>query len=466
MLDVMRRHARRVEKEMHRCSVVFSALAVALLASAPAHAQPTMTAGHVLQDSGIPVSFGTKCGQHKLAFVGGKWWGVLSTSRGVDFYSLDRATQRWSAATFPAAHVTSDTLSRADVLWTGQQLLVLTDERASGVAKLCLRVYDAASGGFSLRAGPIDVVTGAVGDTFFPLVQTVVVDSLGRAWVSFRASASGYEGFVKGSTGTGPEGWTQWSPRIALADTSAGLGDTISYGCLVAFSGKVGLMWADQRSGSANGFKFRWRSDASSVGDTWSAEEMAQGTGENLADDHINLQSFEGRIYAAVKTNLDTTGRPILELLRRDVDGTWRAFNVVVSDGTWRTIHVSRPILVLEPGRRLVHYFYNGGGVAWKSASMDAPDFSSAATLVVASSEAAWNTQSTSQLVDSTTGLVVGCDVPQSTSTWTYWAEVVVPSSNQGTLASITVTPDPASTVVGGSVTFRATGRDANGGVV
>ena len=440
---------------------------ILLVAAGAARAQPTASPGYVIQDSKMILSMGEKCAQHKLAFVEGRWWGIFSTAGGVDFYVLDRVAKKWSRPSFADAHISSDASSRADVIWTGQSLLVLTNEKVSSIDKLRLRVYRPANGGFVLEPGyPVDVVTGSSTDGITPLVQTVVVDSAGRAWVTYRKSTTGY---VKGSTGTGTAGWTQFGAPIAIANLTAGLGDTIGYMAAVTFAGKTGVFWMDQRDGSENGFKFRWRNDADPLTATWQPEEIAQNGIYNLADDHVSLQSFEGKIYVVVKTNIDKAGTPHFELLRRETDGRWRVWPVYMNDGTWRD-SASRPILLLEPGRRLVHVLYNGGGIVRKTTSMDSPDFlGTAAVPVVVPSTQGWNSQSTAQHVDATSGIVVVCDGPKNDTTWQFWGEVAVGSSPPpapGPVASVTVTPGPATTTPGGAIAFSAQARDANGTAV
>jgi hypothetical protein len=137
-------------------------------------------------------------------------------------------------------------------------------------------------------------------------------------------------------------------------------------------------MWSDR----GQSFSFAWRSDSEPMG-TWH-RETAYGKGvagcplgEQCADDHLNMTSHNGRIYAAVKTDLNETTPvptdPLIVLLRRDTGGTWSSFPVspLSEDAT-------RPVVLLSPPTDRIYVFATFRGVTVWESSLSSPSFSSA----------------------------------------------------------------------------------------
>ncbi len=142
---------------------------------------------------------------------------------------------------------------------------------------------------------------------------------------------------------------------------------------------RIGVLRSDHLT---NSFRFSWRSDSDPIG-TWN-QEIAYGRGvggcprgEACADDHLNMTSHNGRIYAAVKTDLNETTPvatdPLIALLRRDPGGNWSSFPVSpVSE------NATRPVVLLSPSTDRVYVFASFKGVTvWESA-LSSPSFSSA----------------------------------------------------------------------------------------
>ena len=172
---------------------------------------------------------------------------------------------------------------------------------------------------------------------------------------------------------------------------------------------RIGIMWSDHKT---KAFRFAWRSDSAPMG-TWTREVAygrgvggcSSGPGVQCGDDHINLTSHDGRIYAVVKTNLDdptpVATDPLIVLLRRGTDGTWKSFTVCPL-----TDAATRPIVQLWPSRDRIYVFASFKGVTVWESSLSSPSFSS-------TNRTQWtgagtgNPTGTKQALTSTSGAVV-----------------------------------------------------------
>jgi hypothetical protein len=84
--------------------------------------------------------------------------------------------------------------------------------------------------------------------------------------------------------------------------------------------------------------------------------------------------------------------------------------------------------------------------------------------MILESSSCAWDTGGPQQNCDANSGLMTVAD--RNCDGWTMFRYMSLGTPTTGPLATITVTPNPASTTTGGQVTFSATGTDANGNAV
>ena len=99
-------------------------------------------------------------------------------------------------------------------------------------------------------------------------------------------------------------------------------------------------MWSDQ---SDDEMKFASRPD-STVDDTAFGSPEVAVSGNNMADDHINLKAdASGRVYAATKTSASSDSQPFLLLNVRDAAGHWSTtvFGIKADSHT-------RPIILLD----------------------------------------------------------------------------------------------------------------------
>ncbi|MGH2726828.1 MAG: Ig-like domain-containing protein, partial [Actinomycetota bacterium] len=133
-------------------------------------------------------------------------------------------------------------------------------------------------------------------------------------------------------------------------------------------------MWSNQAT-STDYFAVH-RDDAPTS--TWTVETAITGTKE--ADDHINLKTFEGRVYVAVKTSQSGSTKQLIRLLVRAENGTWNRYGVAtVAQFNTRPI----AMLSIDPVQHLVYVFMTIGegdlanGIAYKVSSTNSIGFPS-----------------------------------------------------------------------------------------
>ncbi len=441
------------------------ALAATLFLVTPALAQPTMSAGHALRDTGEAYSVSGKA-EAKVAFVDDAWWAVLSSAHGMDLVRL-QGTQ-WFEETVGSPHLTSDPNMRADVLFTGSELLVLGTNGSS------IELWDLqyVRPGFRLRPGfPVTVAAGS--GTVATDVATVAMDSKDRLWVAYRAGTSG---FVKASAGVGPSGWLTWKAPVSFGYLGNGVAENASNNAVFAFSDaqgpKIGVVWADQSAPPNNAYRFLWRRDSATTFtlSDWNGPEVAYTNGSELvANDQLSVVSFSGHVYVAAKT--DTTpsassmGMDRFVLLVRDPDGNW-------SKTTMRTIEsqgdpATRPVIAIDGEHGFLHAFWHDVGIVGKVVSLESLAFGSAPlqVFIQPTSLTTWDVQTTHQVLSSQTGLVIVAD--DNETGWQYWDEVSLGTPEAGnpvpTLSSILVSPAVATVASFGQVQLSAEGFDQNG---
>ena len=288
--------------------------------------------------------------ESKLWWNAGSWWGVLfdNVSQTYHIFQLNRATETWVDTGVVADNRPK---SRADTLWDGQHLYVSSHLFASSSAtatsgnpaRLYRYSYDSTSGRYGLDNGfPVDI------SNYSSETLTIDQDSTGRLWASWTLGSQVYVNMTQGSD-------TTWGTPSVLPVTGAtGLSnDDIS--AVVAFGGKIGVMWSNQ---AASAMYFAEHNDADPP-DTWQTSRTAV-QGPNQADDHINLKALEGdpqgHVFAAVKTSLDETGAtsaPQILVLNRDpATGDWSS----AVFGRVSDCH-TRPVLLLDSQHSVLHVF-------------------------------------------------------------------------------------------------------------
>jgi hypothetical protein len=450
---------------MRNALSAISALAASLFLVTPALAQPAMSAGHALRDSGEAYSVSGKA-EAKVAFVDDAWWAVLSSAHGMDLLRLQGT--EWLEETVGSPHLTNDPNMRADVLFTGSELLVL----GTNGSAIELWDFQYVRPGFRLRPGfPVTVASGS--GAVATDVATVAMDSTERLWVAYRAGTSG---FVKASAGVGPSGWLTWKAPISFGYLGNGVAENASNNAVVAFTDaegpKIGVVWADQSAPPENAYRFLWRRDSATTFtlSDWSGPEVAYTNGSELvANDQLSLVAFSGNVYVAAKTDTtptaSSTGMDRFVLLVRDPGGNWSKTTMQTIQGAGDPS--TRPVIALDGEHGFLLAFWHDVGIVGKVVSLETLAFGSAQvqTFIEPSSLTTWDVQTTHQVLGSQTGLVIVAD--DNETGWQYWNAFSLGTPEAGnpvsTLSSIVVSPETATVASFGQVQLTAQGLDQNG---
>jgi len=332
---------------------VLAACLFSLLASSVAVAQtPTATTYEgPSYPTNVTLSPTSDKPQSKVWHHAGSWWALM----------LSAADNRQHIFRLEADHTWRDTGtsvdnrwgSRADVLLDGDKLYV-GSRTNSGNPRLYRLTYQPATNGWSLDPGfPVDIGSGGSRSL------TIAKDSTGRLWATY-TRGSPTQVYVSHST-TSDAAWS--APFVLpVGDTTI---TTEDLSTIVAWDGKVGVMWSNQLSGS---YRFAVHRDGDPA-DSWSQETALSGP--ELADDHLNIKaSSDGRLYAAVKTSEPGASASRVRLLVRDTDGTWRDYA-----HSTRADDTTRPAVVLDEVARRVYVLATApeaaGAIYYKSSPMD-----------------------------------------------------------------------------------------------
>ncbi len=359
--------------------------------------------------------------QSKLWYNDGRWWGDLfnNTDGKYHIYWLDIATQTWMDT---GTILDPRPQTKADCLWTGTRLYVASgggaDLSGSGTtaplpANLYRYSYNAATKKYSLDNGfPVTIRNGGA--------ETIVIDkdSAGTLWITY---TQGNKVYVNHSLTSD----TDWNLNVApfqVAGTNTNVSpDDIS--TLVAFDGKIGILWSNESSGQFSGsndtaFYFAVHTD--DAADTVWTGGVALRQPE-IADDHINIKSLQadtsGNLFAMVKTSINANGNPQLLLLvaKEQSNGsyTWTYYvETLHEDGQ------TRPILLIDTDHRQLYVFTSsesGGNVYYKTTSLDniqlypssGPNAGAGSLFMSKPGFAINNATSTKQTVTGASGIVV-----------------------------------------------------------
>jgi hypothetical protein len=300
--------------------------------------------------------------QSKLWYANGTWWGLLHEpgSDWLHIYRLAPGGSRWIDT---GTLVDERPSARADALAVGEQLYVATAGPRAGPAD-AIRLSR-----FTLRDGRYEL------DVDFPIqlndggVEAVVLarDATDRLWIAY---TSANRVWVRASDGDDHHWGVTFTPAV---DGTAVAPDDIA--AVLPFGDSVGLMWSNQREDAVY---FSAHRDRDPV-DVWSPTEVVS-RGIRQPDDHINMKADEiGRVYAALKTSLDTLPNanplaPQIMLAVRDLEGGWHQHVVArVKD------HHTRPIVLIDEQRDMLFVVATspatGGSVYYKRSSLEHVSF-------------------------------------------------------------------------------------------
>src|SRR4051812_7858638 len=340
--------------------------------------------------------------QSKVWVSDGIWWGTLWNAGATrhEIFRLNWATQTWSTTGVP---IDARRTSTADTLWDGTHLYVASSGPSAGIASQSARVYrfsyDPVAQQYSLDPGfPVTVSAGGM--------EAVVLakDTTGVLWVTFTQNN---QVFTAHSTIDD----AHWSAPAVLPFPQATALAPDDIASVVAFDGKVGVMWSDQGDPLVEAFEFATHVDGAP--DTQWTRTTAQ-SGDHVADDHINLKALSGdsagRVFAATKTSSTVPGDTLEQLLVLAPNGTWtrHTFGTVADNDT-------RSQVLIDTEHRRLYMFVStpccsGGNVVYKTTSLDNPAFAPGAgtpLIALASAPMVNNPTSTKQALTSSTGLLV-----------------------------------------------------------
>ncbi len=367
--------------------------------------------------------------QSKLWWNDGAWWADMwTTGTGWQIYRLDRAAKTWVST-----GVTNDTRSTtlSDTLWDGNKLYIAshvvtvsgdasTKPSVSGQPAKLYR-YSYAAGKYTLDAGFPTNINNNSSES-----MTIDKDTTGAIWATWTqvsgSSSSGYSSKVYVNATT-PDGTSWGTPFVLPVADPSPAPDDIS--AIVAYgNNKIGVMWSDAPAGAVY-WATRTDGTATSAASSWKVQPAVQGKGQ--ADDHLNIKALladsAGRVYAAVKTSLDSSTDKTLPQLQLIV---FRPGTGSFTRSTIATLAdcVTRPQILLDTTNNLVRAYYTApststsgcaysgvpGSIYEKTASMDNPVFGSGRGTPVIQDGASANINNvttTKQGVSATTGAVV-----------------------------------------------------------
>jgi hypothetical protein len=385
--------------------------------------------------------------QSKLWYNDGRWWATMfdSASKNWHIFRLERSTQTW-VDTGTMVDNRPQTLS--DALWDGKKLYVASQwvttssegspraSLADRPARLYRYSYSSTTKTYTLDPGFPANINNQSSESL-----SIDKDTTGKLWATWTqvsgSSTSGYTSQVYVNSTQGSDA-TWGTPMVVPTAGSDVTPDDIS--AVVAFArNRIGVLWSNQLDGTVY---WAVHTDGDAEG-SWRGSVAIRGPNES--DDHINVKTLQsdqaGRVYAAVKTNLDNAGSSpssaqIKLLVFKPGTGAWSSSVV----GTLAECH-TRPIVMLDEENSRVHVLataptssgcaYSGlpGTIYEKVAPMDDPVFPTGrGTPVIrdAASENMNNATSTKQGVNSGSGLVV---LASNTSTARYWhADLALPA--------------------------------------
>ena len=405
--------------------------------------------------------------QSKLWYTDGRWWGDLfnNTDGKYHIYWLDIGTQTWKDT---GTILDPRPQTKADTLWAGTRLYVASgggsDLSGSGTtaalpAILYRYSYNAATKTYSLDTGfPVTIRNGGA--------ETIVLDkdSTGTLWITY---TQGNKVYVNHSL-TSDTDWNLNVMPLQVVGTNTNVSpDDIS--TLVAFDGKIGILWSNESAGQFSGSNdtaFYYAVHTDGAADTVWTGGVALRQPE-IADDHINIKSLQadasGNLFAMVKSSLNSNGHPQLFLLvaKKQPNGKYIWESHIES---MREDGQTRPILLIDIDHRQLYVFTStesGGNVYYKTTSLDNIQFPDGPGSLFMSKPgyAINNVTSTKQTVTGASGIVVlashdngaSVDTPQADFYFHNYINLggAVPTPGGTVSPTATTPPAPATPTIG-----------------
>ena len=354
---------------------------------------------------------GTKRAESVLWFNDGFWWGNLWDTVSGDFhiFKFNVATQQW-VDTKVATETRTDT--HHDVLWDGTTLYVASHKFVNdGVAPISgspstLRRYS-----YNTSTDTYTSLGSSQINNYRTETLTIDKDTTGRLWATWVQGNRVYLNV----TGTDGKTWRTpfQHPDLANAGSLANVSidDTSA---LIAFAGKVGVMWSRQVGNSTDGFYWSVHTDGAAA-NVWT-KPTAVVSGQRSGDDHMNLKWLDAtsdRVFAAVKTSFVNGSEPLLQLFVLNVgSSSWQPHTIALESEC-----PNRVILLIDEAAQVLRTFAtypkpsgtvnagvcttSGGAIYEKSTPIGAINFTTAKTArIVDADQYVHNVSSTKQNIN------------------------------------------------------------------
>ncbi|WP_258802960.1 hypothetical protein [Pseudarthrobacter sp. NS4] len=270
--------------------------------------------------SGTGTPTGTKRSTSGLWFHGGSWWGNLWHTASSDFHIFKFNAGTWvdtGVATDPRAN------THHDVLWDGMTLHVASYKfvkdglpaEPNYPTTMRRYSYDPVTKMYKLRD------SSQINNQRVEAL-TIDKDSTGRVWATWQQRNKIYLNV------TGTDGKTWGKPfahpsslsNVSVDDTSA----------VIAFDGKIGVMW-NRQLGDANDGMY-WSHHVDGAANTNWTTPVAAVKGQRSGDDHMNLKWLDStgdQVFAAIKTSFTAASQPLIQLLALNkTTKTWSAHTI------------------------------------------------------------------------------------------------------------------------------------------
>jgi len=342
-----------------RLSVAVAAVAV-VAACTPV--TPVTYQGHSYSTSALAPTADKP--QSKLWWHDGSWWALMvAPSAKVHIFEL-LADHTWRDT---GTVVDDRTTSTGDALWDGAtgKLYVASRADGGGQVRLARLSYNSGTRSYSMNSGFPDQIAANGSESV-----TIAKDSTGLIWATQVRDGKVY--VTHTIAGSNDLNWRSlYQPAGGTSacnpgDITCTHEDDIS--AVVTLPGKIGVLWSNQLDST---FRFAVHVDGAND-NAWTTETAFSRP--LAADDHLNIKNVtsasDGRLFAAVKTNVLGSSEPLCVLLVRSKTGTWTNYTY-----STRTDDQTRPIVAVDEVRRELYYFAaktGGGSAIWyKKTSLD-----------------------------------------------------------------------------------------------
>jgi hypothetical protein len=361
--------------------------------------------------------------ESKLWFHAGSWWGVLwdKDAPGGEYriYKLTdpNADNGW---TDTGVAVDGRRTTRADALASGRKLYVASHVFADfGKGESLLYRYTFKSGKYHLDSGFPKQIGPSQSETLV-ITKESHSSTLWATWTQ----TSGDHRLVM--VAKGRKNGTKWGNPFKLPRSGSVSTDDIS--SIVTFGRKIGVLWNDGNNGNSNTFRFAWHQNGTKA--TKWHQQRPGASGSWVEDDHINMKTYGGKIYAVVKTSSTscTNQGPLVQLLVRSTNGNWNHYGVSCTKDPSNDpafAGPSRPIMLIDTSTKQLHFFVNGpgqkAGQIWQKSSpitgLNSIKSQSWSLFIADNSNVGLvDPTSTKQNVNATTGIVVAASNQANTS--------------------------------------------------